>query len=262
MCSLCLKTHTHLTSPNTWKDPSAKQLLQSYSVHLNDLVCRPCRDDIGRCLKDSEYQPRWMKAQKSQHCSINRCNKRVLANYTPSDIDKLKTTLVSLGYETKSELKLPIPLCTSHYHQIYDIIQEKQTHCATCGTSLRLGTVPSRTCTNSTLIKKYLEEKTGFDQDISEGARVCIPCYKSHQQMLQDRSTISTDHDLVQLITKLTNEKPVINKGNQDDIVQRALHETVVYVAEAILRQEALLLPAVHSIDSPNLSWISPPVLT
>ena len=80
--------------------------------------------------------------------------------------------------------------------------------------------------------------------------------------MLQDRSTISTDHDLVQLITKLTNEKPVVNKGNQDDIVQRALHETVVYVAEAILKQEALLLPAVHSIDSPNLSWISPPVLT
>ena len=65
-------------------------------------------------------------------------------------------------------------------------------------------------------------------------------------ERLQDRSTISTDHDLVQLITKLTNENPVVDKGNQDDIVPRALHETVIYVAEAILKQEALL-PAFHS---------------
>ena len=137
MCSLCLKTHTHLSSPNTWKDPSAKQLLQTYGVHLNDLVCRPCRDDVGCCLKDREYKPRWTKVHKSQHCSIHRCNKQVLANYNPLDIDKLKTTLVLLGYETKNKLKLPIPLCTSHYHQIYDAIQEKQTHCVTCGTSLR-----------------------------------------------------------------------------------------------------------------------------
>ena len=64
--------------------------------------------------------------------------------------------------------------------------------------------------------------------------------------MLQDRSTISTDHDLVQLITKLTNEKPVVSKGNQNDVVERALHETVIYVAEAILKQGALLLPAIH----------------
>ena len=83
--------------------------------------------------------------------------------------------------------------------------------------------------------------------DIPEGARVCIPCYKSHQQMLQDRLTIDTDHDLVELITKLANEKPVVNKGSQNYVVQRAVHETVVYVAEVIFKQEALLLPAVHN---------------
>ena len=55
--------------------------------------------------------------------------------------------------------------------------------------------------------------------------------------MLQDRLTISTDHNLVELITKLT----------KDNVVQRAVHETVIYVAEAIFKQEALLLPAVHN---------------
>ena len=44
---------------------------------------------------------------------------------------------------------------------------------------------------------------------------------------------------------KLTNVKPGINKDSQDD-VQRTLHEIVIYVAEAILSQEALL-PAFHN---------------
>lgn len=41
---------------------------------------------------------------------------------------------------------------------------------------------------------------------------------ESHHQMLQDRSTISIDHDL-ELITKLTNENPVVNKGSQDNVI-------------------------------------------
>ena len=99
--------------------------------------------------------------------------------------------------------------------------------------------MPSRIRKNPTPI---LEERARDLIKTSPKVHVRFPCYKSHQQMLQDRSTIITDHDVVELIITLTNEKPVVNKGSQDDVVQRALHETVIYVAEAIL-----LLSPIHN---------------
>ena len=116
-CSLCHQAHTHLTVPCTWKDERAKMLILFYNVPLNNLVCRPCRDDISRCLKESDYQPRWQKIHKT-HCCIDGCDQQILANYRPQNMDKLTTTLQELHITTNNEVPIPMPLCTHHYHQI------------------------------------------------------------------------------------------------------------------------------------------------
>ena len=74
--------------------------------------------------------------------------------------------------ETTQILKLdkavpfPTPLCKHHYHKVYDALQNKQTHCCTCGSSLR--SEPFRVCPNAVHIHKYLTEKRGFEGNLSE----------------------------------------------------------------------------------------------
>ena len=63
---------------------------------------------------------------------IDGCDQQILANYRPQDMDKL-TTLQALHITTNNKVPIPMPLCTHHYHQIYDA---SQSHCATCDTFL------------------------------------------------------------------------------------------------------------------------------
>ena len=46
----------------TWKSISACEFIAERGVTREEVVCRPCRDDIGRAGKNPSYIPRWEKA--------------------------------------------------------------------------------------------------------------------------------------------------------------------------------------------------------
>jgi len=71
----------------------------------------------------------------------------------------------------------------------------------TCGSSLK-GT-SLRTCPEPGKIQEYLLKNTGFEGVIGNECKVCFACYKSHLQILKCVKTISTDSDLLALISAL-----------------------------------------------------------
>ena len=92
------------------------------------------------------YVPRWRKGSKLSACA-----------------GELRSS--------ESQIPVPPPLCKHHYHQVYNYIQPTQTHCVTCGTSLKHSN--SRVCPKPALIEQYLKENTEFDCQISDQDRVC-----------------------------------------------------------------------------------------
>ena len=76
----------------------------------------------------------------------------------------------------------------------------KQTHCRTCGSSLR--SAPFRICPNAVHIQQYLRETSGFDGNFTKSDWVCTVYYKSHLQILKE-TPHSTDSDLLTLINTL-----------------------------------------------------------
>ena len=107
-------------------------------------------------------------------------------------------------------------------------------HC-TCRLDLRISS-SVRSCPDSLRIRKHLADRTGFQGQIIEGAKVCYPCYKSHICILRDDDTESTDDDLLGIIASLK-----MSLGSVSDIQSRAMTDTCIYVANTILKHEALL---------------------
>ena len=193
-----------------------------------------------------------MKGGRKTNCCIPSCSNTA---FVKSKIATNEQTVHILRLETEEDIPYPTPLCKQHYHVIYDALQNKQTHCCTCHSSLRIA--PARVCPNAKHIQQYIAETTGFEGDIPEGAQVCMTCYRSHLQILKE-APVSTDSDLLALIDTLKGCVPAIEHvKNIDDIINRAMYTTAIHVGEKLLQQESLLLPSVHETFCVHVSDIS-----
>ena len=103
-----------------------------------------------------------------------------MRQFLSNQIASTEQTRSIVGYSVLQDLPVPTPLCKPHYHIIYDTLQPKQTHCPTCGSSLR--TTATRLCPDRQRIQQYLTDKTGYEGEIPEGSKLC---YKSHLLMLK-----------------------------------------------------------------------------
>ena len=119
-------------------------------------------------------------------------------------------------------------------------------NCQTCCAVLRKQN--ARPCPDPETIQTYLEETTGYEGTLNDGDKLCFTCYKSHLHILKHSQRKSTDADLDEVI-KVTkrNMIHVSDVKSADDAINRAMHMTVVHVAEALVRQEGLLLPDVYN---------------
>ncbi len=250
LCTLCHSHHSQLSSPCTWKSEQAQLLAKSLSVELHKPICRPCRDDISRLLRNPEHQPRWKK-QGNTSCCLPGCSEPVFAHSRVASGDQLHSIAHTIGCSPLSVQNIPIPapLCKVHYHLIYNVLQPTQINCPTCGLDLRKSTV--RSCPDPQRFQQYLAENTGFEGELTEGAKVCFTCYKSQLHMLKGAKLVSTDGDLLDLISALKTSLPPIEKvGSVSDVINRAMAQASIHVAEILLQQEAILLPAVHTYFS------------
>lgn len=238
LCTLCQSKHTHMTAPSSWKDERAKSLARELNITADGIVCRACRDDISRVVKDPGHTPRW-EEKEQMNCSMPGCGEVVFAKSNIITEEQLNSMATRLGL-CCGKFHLPAPLCKTHYNLAYREMQPVQTTCVTCG--VYIGKTSPRVCPNPRYVQWHLADLTGFEGDIKEGDRVCHQCYKSHLCIVRVKSKESRDEDLIDLISELnsTTTVPVT------DIIQRAMHETSVYVAKTLLKQEALILPSVH----------------
>lgn len=244
-CVLCKTHHSQQSQPRTWKNTKAQELSASLGVDQGDWICRACRDDISRLLKDSSHPPRWEKG-KPINCCVPSCSEAFFSHYKVGYTEQLISIMHTMGC---SAVPTPIPLCKHHYHVIYDQLQPKQTHCQTCNANLKNTTV--RTCPNPPKITCYLQEETNFEGEISEGEKVCLACYKFHLEILKEIAMISTDDDLEAVIASAQSSLlPITALNNMHDVLGAAMCDTIVYVGKHLLRQEALLLPSVYKFFS------------
>ena len=53
--------HEHMSYVQTWKSAQAYKLVAEKGITPENLICRPCQDDVRRMVGNPDYVPRWEK---------------------------------------------------------------------------------------------------------------------------------------------------------------------------------------------------------
>ena len=89
---------------------------------------------------------------------------------------------------------------------------------------------------------------------------MCYACYRAHLIIIKhlQNTTISTDDDLSALIDKIKSETCDISDVHTfDQALSYVAHFSAVHVGEALLKQNALLLPDVYDIFTNKIMEIT-----
>ena len=245
-CYLCHgHTQAKLTSPLQWKNDDARKYAATIiNMPEDSLVCPACRKDITRVLSDSSHVPRWTKLSSEKECCVQECTSNVFASFQKTTSVEMEQVFNSVGLKCSyPSVPVPVPLCTHHYHLLYNLMQPRQEHCVTCGASLRRQTNP-KACPQPALIERHLKETVGFEGAIRESDKVCYTCYRSHLVILQQGNDISRDSEL---ITTLSQQVPT-SIGSTSDLIDAAMTRVVIAVGRELLNGNVMLLPDVHDL--------------
>ena len=244
VCALCQLNHTHVSQVCTWQNTQARDVVAEYGITQDDVVCRPCRDDVRRVMTNPSHSPRW---EKVKHDAIKCCVKDCPGTcFVHSKINTVKQVFEDTGLQTEGDtIPFPTPLCNHHYYMVYNALQPQQTNCPTCGISLKH--IKSRPCPNVELIEKHLRDSAGFDGNLRSGDKVCYSCYKWHLVILQEEKQISRDSDLHSMLQVFRQKISTADQpSTSQQVCDLAMDKTVVYVGEELLQGKAILLPAAH----------------
>ena len=237
-----------MSQVHTWQNTQARDVVGNYGITPDDIVCRPCRDDIRRVTADPNYIPRWEKKNHDTiKCCVNGCPDVCFAHSKVTDIAGMRQILEDLP--EGDTVPFPTPLCNHHYYIVYNAVQPQQTNCPTCGISLRH--IKSRPCPNAENIGEHLRDSTGFEGTLTSGDKVCYSCYKSHLVILQEGKTISKDSDLQSTLQAIRQKVGTVDQPKTSQQVRDlAMDKTIVHVGEELLQGKAILLPIAHEFFS------------
>ena len=134
-CTLCNGRHINTSAPEDWRNSQAKQYATTLSLRPSSPVCRPCKDDIVRILKDSTITPRWKKKSGVSPCCISECDTPAVRFSKCITTKRYTYSLIILGDRRKPQKNLKeIDVTTS---QMY-----LQTH--TCDEVTTKSVVPNK----------------------------------------------------------------------------------------------------------------------
>ena len=57
VCGLCGKAGIRTSKYPSWKDKLSQRCIQSLGVDMHSPICRVCRDDVSRLLKNPAFTP-------------------------------------------------------------------------------------------------------------------------------------------------------------------------------------------------------------
>ena len=74
ICCLCGRTNQYMSIPSQWTNEEARTLVTSFGI--SQAVCKPCRGDINKLLRDDQFTPRWKKQKGTTNvtCCIMECS--------------------------------------------------------------------------------------------------------------------------------------------------------------------------------------------
>ena len=132
--------------------------MTSMEVPFDALVCKACRSDITRVLKDDSYIPRWQKFADqtvSGKCCVVQCHENAIYSNIGMHCD-LPTFFSEASLLCKfNSIPTPTPLCRHHYNIVYKVYQPIQRNCSTCNMSLKH--TQSRPCPEPDVITRLLK---------------------------------------------------------------------------------------------------------
>ena len=254
ICALCHSHHSQLSIPAYWKSEEARCLVYSLQVLLNAVVCQPCRRDVTRVLANTSYVPRWRKGREptsARACCVMDCTDNVFASLHKASEQVQSAFEAGELRSCEREIPVPTPLCKHHYHRVYKYIAPTQTHCVTCGISLKHS--KSKVCPKPAVIEQFLKENTDFEYHIRDQDRVCYVCYRSHLITLQqsDNLLFSSDEDLQELIATLSDQVPLtgtVKVTTIQEATEAAMKRVVITVGKGLLDRNVFLLPSIHDL--------------
>ena len=171
-------------------------------------------------LADSTLVPRWRKSTDKRECCIHQCSNEVFASLNKTS-EQVQDAAESSGLKCPPTVPIPAPMCKHHYHLVYKFLKPTQTHCITCGISLKHSN--PKPCPQPELVENHLKENMGFEGTIGCNDKVCNVCYRSHLVILQNQNRASRDSDLQQIITTVAGQIPTcIQSASELAQVQRS----------------------------------------
>lgn len=214
----------------------------SENIASNSCLCRSHTVEAKRHRSDPEYVPAW-KSSVSRNTSSSVCMYPGCAvTRTP-----LGERMISPSRETAhifadalnlERVEEEIVLCETHYQTVY-----RQSHkadpCAGCGARPKSREAKfSRHSPDATTVSEYLRSRAGYDHDLSPSDTICKACYDMHWAILN-----SIEHQLNEPRAKLIELWKVKMSDENIDELTKAILATIVFVANKLSQDRALLLP-------------------
>ena len=189
----------------------------------------------------------YLGEDRKNMCCIAQCPEIAMTSLHKASSEEIQSALETVGLKCFTpEIPTPTPLCKHHYHLIYNLVQPTQTHCVTCGTSLKHSS--PKVCPQPEVIEKHLRDNTDYDGHINNHDKVCYACYRAHLVILKRGDDIaSSDSHLQQLIMTLS-QQISSNVSSVKEAIDASMKRVVVDVGRELMDKNALLLPTVRDL--------------
>ena len=103
-CALCKVNHSHVSQVQTWQNTKTCDLVTRIGITLNDMICHPCRDDVGRVLANPSHSPRWKKTNELIKCCITSSLDVCFVHSKVTDADTMKSIFDNESLHTDVEM--------------------------------------------------------------------------------------------------------------------------------------------------------------
>ena len=89
--ALCEVSRPHMSTVSTWQSMQACDVTGQYGITRNDMVFRPCRDDVRQVAANpGSHTPRWEKRKDLKKCCVKECQNDCFANTKTTDRNTMK----------------------------------------------------------------------------------------------------------------------------------------------------------------------------
>ena len=152
------------------------------------MQCYACHKQIQRNINNDSFKPRWRKleSKESKRCGIADCKaiaSKVTQMATTEEIEyTLEQKVVSF---TIDGMGVHVPLCQTHYNNLYTQINTVST-CASCGGRSKRGDRFNRHCPNPGIVNSVLTTVTNETSGLTKESIICTACYKYFKVMIKN----------------------------------------------------------------------------